>query len=144
LWLALGTFATGTESFMISPLLPSLAADLSVNVAVAGQLVTAFAFTYAISSPLLSAATAGVARRKLLIFAMAAFALANFIASMATGYWQLMGARVLLACAAGLYVPSASALAGGPRSPSSMAGPASRSCSAFRWVRSSATVSDGG
>jgi predicted MFS family arabinose efflux permease len=110
LWLALGTFATGTESFMISPLLPSLAADLSVNVAVAGQLVTAFAFTYAISSPLLSAATAGVARRRLLIFAMAAFALANFIASMATGYWQLMGARVLLGCAAGLYVPSASAL----------------------------------
>jgi predicted MFS family arabinose efflux permease len=112
LWLALGTFATGTESFMISPLLLSLAADLSVSVAVAGQLVTAFAFTYAISSPLLSAVTGGIARRNLLISAMAAFALANFIASMATGYWQLMAARVLLACAAGLYVPSASALAG--------------------------------
>jgi len=88
LWLALGTFATGTESFMISPLLPGLAADFSVNVAAAGQLVTAFAFTYAISSPLLSAATGGIARRKLLILAMAAFALANFIASTTTGYWQ--------------------------------------------------------
>jgi predicted MFS family arabinose efflux permease len=112
LWLALGTFATGTESFMIAPLLPKIAADLSVNVAVTGQLVTAFALTFAVSSPLLSAVTARVARTKLLILSMAAFAIANIVASMATGYWELMGARVLLACVAGLYVPSASALAG--------------------------------
>ena len=44
-WLALGTFATGTESFMIAPLLPALAADLSVRVTVAAQLVTVFALT---------------------------------------------------------------------------------------------------
>jgi predicted MFS family arabinose efflux permease len=112
LWLALGTFATGTESFMIAPLLPGLAADLSVSVIAAGQLVTVFALTYAFSSPLLSAATSGIGRRKLLLFAMAAFALANIVASTATGYWQLMTARILLAGAAGLYVPNASALAG--------------------------------
>jgi len=111
-WLALGTFATGTESFMIAPLLPGLSADLSVSVTVAGQLVTVFALTYALSSPLLSAATSGVGRRKLLLASMAGFALANIVASTATGYWQLMAARVLLAAAAGLYVPSASALAG--------------------------------
>jgi len=111
-WLALGTFATGTESFMIAPLLPALAADLSVRVTFAAQLVTVFALTYAISSPLLSAATSGIGRRKLLLLAMAAFALANIVASTATGYWQLMAARVLLAAAAGLYVPNASALAG--------------------------------
>lgn len=110
--LALGTFATGTESFMIAPLLPKLASDLSVSVAVAGQLVTAFALTYAVSSPVLSALTAGIERRKLLIVAMAAFAVANVVASAANNYWQLLGARILLACAAGLYVPSASALAG--------------------------------
>jgi predicted MFS family arabinose efflux permease len=112
LWLALGTFATGTESFMIAPLLPGLAADLSVSVVAAGQLVTVFALTYAFSSPVLSAATSGIGRRKLLLFAMAAFALANIVASTAGGYWQLMTARILLAGAAGLYVPNASALAG--------------------------------
>src|ERR1700730_15868014 len=37
LWLALGTFATGTESFMIAALLPGLAADLSVSITAAGQ-----------------------------------------------------------------------------------------------------------
>ena len=112
IWLALGTFATGTESFMIAPLLPGLARDLSVTLTVAGQLVTVFGLTYAVSSPALSALTAGIGRRKLLLASMAAFALANFVASSTTGFWQLLAARVLLACAAGLYVPSASALAG--------------------------------
>ena len=111
-WLALGTFATGTESFMIAALLPGLARDLSVTLTAAGQLVTVFALTYAVSSPVLSALTAGVGRRNLLLMSMTAFALANFFASTATDFWQLLVARILLAGAAGLYVPSASALAG--------------------------------
>jgi predicted MFS family arabinose efflux permease len=111
-WIALGTFATGTESFMIAALLPGLARDLSVTLTAAGQLVTVFGLTYAISSPTLSALTAGVGRRNLLLMSMTAFALANFFASTATGFWQLLAARILLAGAAGLYVPSASALAG--------------------------------
>jgi predicted MFS family arabinose efflux permease len=111
-WLALGTFATGTESFMIAALLPGLADDLSVTLIAAGQLITVFALTYAISSPVLSALTAGVGRRNLLLVSMTAFALANFFASTATDFWQLLAARILLAAAAGLYVPSASALAG--------------------------------
>jgi predicted MFS family arabinose efflux permease len=112
MWLALGTFATGTESFMIAALLPGLADDLSVTLIAAGQLITVFALTYAISSPVLSALTAGVGRRNLLLVSMTAFALANFFASTATDFWQLLAARILLAAAAGLYVPSASALAG--------------------------------
>jgi predicted MFS family arabinose efflux permease len=76
-----------------------------------------FALTYAVSSPILAAATAGVERRKLLLAAMAAFAVANFVAASTATYWQLMAARVLLAGAAGLYVPSASALAGAVVSP---------------------------
>lgn len=110
-WLALGTFAIGTEGFMIAPLLPDLAADLSVSVVAAGQLVTVFALTYALSSPILTALTGGFDRRKLLIGAMAAFTLANIVAWSAPSYWALLGARVLLAVAAGLYVPSANALA---------------------------------
>ena len=111
-WLALGTFATGTESFMIAALLPGLARDLFVTLTAAGQLVTVFGLTYAISSPALSALTAGVGRRNLLLISMTTFALANFFASTTTDFWQLLAARILLAAAAGLYVPSASALAG--------------------------------
>src|SRR3954470_587696 len=79
-WLALGTFAVGTESFMIAGLLPGMAADLAVSVATAGQLVTAFALAYALSLPVLPALTGHIGRRALLIVAMGAFALANIIA----------------------------------------------------------------
>ena len=111
-WIVLGTFATGTESFMIAALLPGLARDLSITLTAAGQLVTVFGLTYAVSSPALSALTAGVGRRNLLLISMTAFALANFFAGTATDFWQLLAARILLAGAAGLHVPSASALAG--------------------------------
>jgi len=110
-WLALGTFAIGTEGFMIAPLLPDLAADFSVGIGTAGQLVAVFALTYAVSSPVLTALTGSIQRRRLLIGAMTAFALANVVACAAPSYWALMGVRVLLAIAAGLYVPSAIALA---------------------------------
>jgi predicted MFS family arabinose efflux permease len=111
-WLAAGTFAVGTEAFMIAAMLPKIAADLSVSLQAAGQLVTIFALTYAVSSPLLTTLTGGFNRRKLLILAMTAFAGANLIAASASGYWSLAGARFLLAICAGIYTPSATALAG--------------------------------
>lgn len=111
-WLALGTFAVGAEGFMIAGILPTVAKDLGVSVAVAGQLVVAFTAAYAISSPILTALTGALSRRGLLIGAMVAFTLANLLAWQASGYWSLMTARILLAFAAGLYVPNAMALAG--------------------------------
>jgi len=111
-WLALGTFAVGTESFMIAGILPSIGSDLSVSAATAGQLVTVFALAYALCSPILTVLTSKVPRRKLLISSLSAFALLNLFAAAALGYWSLMAARVVVAMAAGLYVPSANALAG--------------------------------
>ncbi|CAN7161933.1 MFS transporter [Caballeronia sp. LjRoot29] len=111
-WLALGTFAVGTESFMIAGLLPDMAADLHTSIVATGQLVTVFALAYAFSSPVLTALTGGFHRRTLMILSLSAFTLANLIAWGAQNYWELMAARVLLAAAAGLYVPGANALAG--------------------------------
>jgi hypothetical protein len=110
-WVALGSFAIGTEGFMIAPLLPHLARDLSVSLVSAGQLVTVFALTYALSSPVLTALTGDVDRRRLLIASMLAFAAANYVAWSANSYSALLAARILLAVAAGLYVPNASAFA---------------------------------
>src|SRR5271154_1619999 len=111
-WLGPGTFSIGTLGFMIAPLLPDLARDLSVSLVSAGQLVTVFALTYALSSPVLTALTGDVDRRRLLIASMLAFAAANLVAWSAQGYAALLAARILLAVAAGLYVPNATALAG--------------------------------
>jgi predicted MFS family arabinose efflux permease len=112
LLLAVGTFAIGTESFMIAPLLPDMAADLDVSVGAVGQLVTAFTLTYALTSPVLTMLTGRLDRRLLLALSMAVFAAANAVAALSSHYLGLLGARVLLAVAAGLYAPNANALAG--------------------------------
>ena len=111
-WLALGTFAVGTESFMIAGLLRDIATDLDISIVAAGQLVTVFALAYALSSPILTALTGTLHRRTLMILSLSAFTVANILAWAAQNYWELMAARVLLAAAAGLYVPGANALAG--------------------------------
>jgi predicted MFS family arabinose efflux permease len=109
--LALGTFAVGTEGFMIAAILPSIATSLNTSIQAAGQLVTIFALTYAVSSPLLTALTGAWPRRRLLILSLAGFVLANLIAAVAPGFWSLVAARILLAFTAGLYVPNANAVA---------------------------------
>jgi predicted MFS family arabinose efflux permease len=111
-WLAFGAFAIGTEAFMISPLLPGLAGDLSVSIEAAGQLVTLFALAYGLSSPVLTALTGNISRKRLMLFSMIAFAISNFLAFLAPSYGALMAARILLAFSAGLFVPGANALAG--------------------------------
>src|SRR5258708_11323334 len=110
--LALGTFAVGTEGFMIAAVLPSVATGLSVSVQMAGQLVTVFTLIYAVSSPILTALTGHVPRRTLLLLSMAVFALGNIAAASASGYWSLLLARAVIALAAGLYAPNANALPG--------------------------------
>ena len=96
--LALGTFATGTESFMIAALLPGLAKDLSVTLTAAGQLVTVFALTYAVSSPVLSALTVVSAAWCIRPpISMSAFALANFFASTANAIFLRTTCRADLA-----------------------------------------------
>ena len=110
--LALGTFAIGTEGFMIAALLPGMAADLAVSLAAVGQLVTAFTLTYALSSPVLTALTGSIDRRKLLLSTMGLFVVGNLVAATAASYGALLAARIILAIAAGLYVPNANALAG--------------------------------
>src|SRR5580692_11382921 len=111
-WLALGTFAIGTEGFMIAALLTTIASDILVSVAEAGLLVSIFALAYATSSPLLTALTGRVERRQLLLGSMSLFAVFNMAAAQAHSFLALAAARVLLAFAAGLFTPNANALAG--------------------------------
>jgi len=120
LFLALGTFAIGTEGFMIAPLLPKMAADFGMSIAAVATLVVAFTLTLSLSSPLTTLASARLNRRDTLLLAMGAFTAANVIAACATGFTSLLVARILMAVAAGLYVPNANALAG------ASAGPAAR------------------
>lgn len=110
-WLALGTFAIGTEGFVVSSLLPAISADTGVTLAQGGYLVLAFAIAYAIGAPVLASFTGHRDRRAVLTASMGVFAIGNVIAGLAYSYEQLLIARVVMALAAGLYVATAQATA---------------------------------
>jgi predicted MFS family arabinose efflux permease len=107
LLLALGTFAIGTDGFVIAGILPSIAHDLSISLALAGFLVTAFSIAYAIGSPVLAALTGSIARKRLLLLALSVFILANVLAAVANSFLLLIIARMIAALSAALYTPSA-------------------------------------
>jgi predicted MFS family arabinose efflux permease len=111
-FLALGTFAIGTEGFMIAPLLPTISADLGMSLSATAMLVVVFTLVLALSSPIATVITGGLRRRDTLLLAMMLFTGGNLIAAFAPGFGTLILARILMAVAAGLYAPNANALAG--------------------------------
>lgn len=112
LFFALGTFAIGTEGFMIAPLLPKMAADFAMSVPAVATLVVAFTLSLSLSSPVSTLMSARLNRRDTLLLAIGVFSIANLAAAWASSFAGLLAARVLMAVAAGLYVPNANALAG--------------------------------
>ena len=115
--LALGTFAIGTGSFVFAGLLEGVAEELSVSVASAGHLVTIFAVTYAVSSPVLVTLTGRVGRRRLLVAAMALFVAGNLASVIAPTFGLLLASRVVAACGAAIFTPTAAAAASTLASP---------------------------
>ncbi len=112
IWLALGAFAIGAEGFVISTLLPSIAADTGATISQAGYLVVAYALAYAVGAPVLATVTGAGKRRNVLVAAALVFALGAVGAALTTGYLALLVARVLMAAMAGLYAATAQATAG--------------------------------
>jgi predicted MFS family arabinose efflux permease len=108
--LAVATFAIGTDGFVINGLLPAIAQDLAVSPATAGQLVTAFALTYAVSSPVLSAVTARVSRNRVMLAGLGVFVLSNVLTAVAPSYEVALVSRILAGAAAALVTPNAIAV----------------------------------
>ena len=109
--LAIGTFAIGTDAFVIGGVLPAVARSLGVSTSSAGLLVTAFAIAYAIGGPVLAVGTSRLPRRALMVSALALFVAANILAAVAPDYAMMLIARVFAALGAAASVPAASAVA---------------------------------
>jgi DHA1 family inner membrane transport protein len=118
LLLALGTFAVGTDVFVIAGILPRIAEDLGVRVEAAGQMVTAYALTYALGSPLLAALTAGWQRERVIVLGLCGFALADAICALAPSFAVLLAARILAGSCAALFSPTAYSMAAAIAPPS--------------------------
>ncbi|MEV4259301.1 MFS transporter, partial [Spirillospora sp. NPDC049652] len=118
--LALGTFAVGTDAYVVAGFLPAMARSLHVSESAAGQSATVFAVSYAVLSPVLATLLARIPRRALLVGALAILAVANLGSALAPGFGLLMASRVLAAFGAAAFTPNAGSVA------SSLVAPAQR------------------
>jgi DHA1 family putative efflux transporter-like MFS transporter len=101
--IALGAFLTGTAELAVAGILPVLADDLGISIALAGQLVTAYSIAFAIGTPVLVTLTSRMGRKNVLIGSLAAFIAGCAIAFFSAGYVPVLISRVLLGFGAGVY-----------------------------------------
>lgn len=112
--LAGGAFAIGTGSLIVTGILPHLASGLGVSIDTAGLLISIFALAYAIGSPILSTVLGDADRKRVLLGAMTVFGLANLGAAFANDFTVVVLARIVMALAAGVFMPAANAVAISP------------------------------
>lgn len=111
LWLlALANFVIGMGAFVVVGVLSPVAAAFDVDRAHAGALMSVYAATYAVASPLLVAATGRLDRRRLLTIGLALFALGALAAALAPSFALLLAARALMAVGGGLVTPVAASI----------------------------------
>ncbi|MEV6649083.1 Cmx/CmrA family chloramphenicol efflux MFS transporter [Streptomyces sp. NPDC051219] len=111
--LGLSVFALGTSEFMLSGLLPPIAADLEVTIPQAGLLISAFAIGMVVGAPLLAVATLRLPRKTTLVALISLFGLGQVAGALAPSYELLFASRVIsaLACAGFWAVGAAVAIA---------------------------------
>ncbi|GAB2549855.1 MFS transporter [Nocardia heshunensis] len=115
--LALGTFAIGIDAFVTAGLVTPVSNDLGVSTSAAGQLVTVFALSYAVLSPILATATARLSRKRVLLIALSLFVLGNVVTALAGTFALVLASRVIAAAGASMYTPNATAVAAALSSP---------------------------
>jgi len=110
--LACGNFALGTASMSLIGLLNEIVAELELPLAQAGQLTGASYLMAALFAPLIAFFTRGLERRTVLILSLATTVAAQLASGLATGFWSLFCARLLLGCGIAAHAPTAAATSG--------------------------------
>lgn len=101
--LAIAAFGIGTSEFIIMGLLPNLSEDFHVSIPKAGVLVTAYALSVTIGSPVVAMATAQLERKRALLLLLGVFIIGNLACAVAPTYNLLFMARVLTALCHGAF-----------------------------------------
>jgi predicted MFS family arabinose efflux permease len=107
-WLTM--FVIGSDLFVVSPLLPLIAADYTVPPASAALSVTIFALAYMFCAPFLGRLADRIGRGRVLNYCLCAFGVANLLTAIAGNLSWLIAARCLAGAAAAGVSPSVYAL----------------------------------
>ncbi|WP_296896199.1 MFS transporter [uncultured Megamonas sp.] len=99
--LVLLSFILGTSEFIIVGILPNIADDINCTLAMAGNLISVFAFAYAIGTPFFTAGLSSYNRYYTLLVLTITFILGNFLCAFAPNYYILVLARIITAIISG-------------------------------------------
>jgi predicted MFS family arabinose efflux permease len=109
--LAFGTFAIGTDAYVVAGILPEVARSFDVSIAAAGQFVTVYAFAYAILSPVMATITAHWPRRRVLLAGLAVFIVGNILTATQLTFELALVSRAVAGLGAAMVTPTAGAMA---------------------------------
>jgi predicted MFS family arabinose efflux permease len=107
--LAGGMFAVGADSFVVAGVLRQVSASFGVSVALAGQMVTLYALSYAALSPVIAAAAAHWPRKRLLLAGLAVLVIGNVATALAQSIEVVLMSRLLAGLGAAMFSPTATA-----------------------------------
>ncbi|GAB2918302.1 MFS transporter [Streptomyces mayteni] len=101
--LALGGFGIGLTEFLIAGLLPQVASSFGVSEAAAGWLISGYALSVAVGAIALTAATARLPRKTILVGLVALFVVGNLLSAVAPNYAVMMLGRIVAALCHGSF-----------------------------------------
>ncbi|HEV7776816.1 MAG TPA: MFS transporter [Luteibacter sp.] len=105
--LSLGMFALGTDSFVVAGILPMVSTSMGVSIALVGQMVTLYAISYALLSPVVAAVFAHWPRKQLLLSGLLVFIVGNVMSAMAPTLTVLFASRLIAGLGAAMFSPTA-------------------------------------
>ncbi|MEV0227114.1 MFS transporter [Streptomyces sp. NPDC050704] len=101
--LALGGFGIGLTEFLIAGLLPQVASSFAVSEAAAGRLISGYALSVAVGAIVLTAATARLPRKGVLVGLVALFVIGNLLSAVAPSYPVMLLGRIVAALCHGSF-----------------------------------------
>lgn len=101
--LALGGFGIGLTEFLIAGLLPQVASSFAVSEAAAGRLISGYALSVAVGAIVLTAATARLPRKQVLVGLVALFVVGNLLSAVAPDYRVMLLGRIVAALCHGSF-----------------------------------------
>ncbi|WP_335872559.1 MFS transporter [Bacillus sp. 2205SS5-2] len=104
LTLALLTFVLGTSEFVIVGILSEISSGLNITNPKAGTLVSAFAITFAIATPIVMSTTSHFPKRKWMLYLIGAFTILNALSAVTASYTVLLGLRMMTAIVTGVLI----------------------------------------
>jgi predicted MFS family arabinose efflux permease len=116
--LAFANFAIGIGAFVVIGVLSPIAGDLHLTHAHAGMVMSVYAASYAIGSPLAVTATGRLDRRNVILIGISVFVAGTILCALAPNASMLLAARGLAALGAGMVTPVAAAVAAATSPPS--------------------------